>query len=117
MVNRIEGQFEAVRNSQFVEDVVKMILYSLLADEQLFADFFVAEALGYLLDDFLFALTEQRFVALSPGFDGFREGFYDLGGHTVVQPDFSGVNAVNALDEKIRRGLFQNDAASAKTHS
>ena len=45
MVDGVEGQFEAVGNAELVEDIVEVILYGLLADEELFADFAIAEAL------------------------------------------------------------------------
>jgi hypothetical protein len=89
----------------------------LLADEQLFGNFLVTKALGNVLNDLLLAVTEQRFAALRFGLIGGREGFHDFGSHMVIQPDFSSVNAVNALDKEVRGRLFQNDSASAKTHS
>jgi hypothetical protein len=116
MVDCVEGQFEAVGDAEFVEDVVEMILDGLLGDEKLFADFLVAETLGDELDDLFFAVAEQRLFAARAGFAGFRKCFHDFGGHAVVEPDFSGVHAMNALDEKIGSGLLQNHAASAEAH-
>ena len=63
VVDGVEGQFQAVGNAQFIEDVVQVILHGLFADEELFADFLVAVALRDKLDDFLFAVAEQRFFA------------------------------------------------------
>jgi hypothetical protein len=93
-----------------------MVLDGLLGDEKFFADFLVAEALGDELDDFFFAVAEQRLFAARAGLAGFRKRFHDFGGHAIVEPDFSGVHAVNALDEEISGGLLQDHAACAEAH-
>jgi hypothetical protein len=116
VVDGVERQFEAVGDAEFVEDVVQMVFNGLLGDEQLFADFLVAEALGYELDDFFFAVAEQGLFAARAGLAGLREGLHDLGGHAVVQPDFASVHAMNAFYQQIGGGLFQNDTARAKAH-
>jgi hypothetical protein len=46
VVDGVKGQFQAVGDTKFIENIVQVILYGLLADEQLFADFLVAVALG-----------------------------------------------------------------------
>ena len=33
MVDGVEGQFQAVRDPEFIEDIVQVILYGLFADE------------------------------------------------------------------------------------
>jgi hypothetical protein len=116
MVDGVEREFEAVGDAEFVEDVVEMVFYGLFGDEKFFANFLVAETLGDELNDFFFAVAEQRLFAARAGFAGLREGFHDFGGHAIVEPDFAGVHAMNALDEKIGGGLFQDDAACAKAH-
>jgi len=116
VVNRVQREFEAVGNAQLVEDVVQVILDGLLADEEFFADFLVPEALGHELDDFLFSVAEERLLPSRAGLGGFRERFHDLGGHAVVEPDFAGVNAVNAFHEQVRGGLFEDDAAGSEPH-
>jgi hypothetical protein len=116
VVDGVEGEFEAVGDAEFVEDVVEMILDSLLGDEKFFADFLVAETLGDKLDDLFFAVAKQRLFAARARLAGFRKCFHDFGGHAIVEPDFSGVHAMNALDEKIGSGLLQDDAASAEAH-
>jgi hypothetical protein len=95
---------------------VQVIFYGLLADEKFFSDFLVAEALGDELDDFFFAVAEERFFAARSGLGGFRERFHDFGGHAVVEPDLAGVNAMDALYEEVGGGLFENHAAGAKAH-
>jgi hypothetical protein len=40
----IEHHFEAVGNADLVKDVAQVIFYGVLADEELFADFFVMKA-------------------------------------------------------------------------
>src|ERR1700732_624098 len=58
MVNRVEGEFEAVGNAEFIENIMQMVLHRLLANEELFPDFAVAEALRYELYDFFLAVTK-----------------------------------------------------------
>jgi hypothetical protein len=60
MMDCVEREFEAVRDSELVKNVMQMVLYGLLADEEFFTNFFVAEALGDMLDYFLFAVGEKR---------------------------------------------------------
>src|SRR5260370_38735406 len=93
-----------------------MILYRLLGDEKLFADFFVAKALRDQLDDFLFAIGKQRSFAARSGFGGFGEGLHDFGGHTVNEPNFPGVNPLNAFYEKFGGGLLYHNSTSAEAH-
>jgi len=112
----VQGEFKAVGNAEFVEDVVKMVLDGLLGDEKFFADFLVAKTLSHELDDFLFAIAEKGLFAARAGFAGFRKRFHDFGGHAIVEPDFAGVNAMNAFYKQVRGGLFQDDAASAQAH-
>ena len=116
MMDGVQGEFEAVGDAEFIEDVVEMVFYGLLGDEKFFADFLVAEALGDELDDFFFAVAEKRLFAARTGFAGLGESFHDFGGHAIVEPDFAGVNAMNALDEKIGCRLLQDNAASAEAH-
>lgn len=63
---RVERELEAVGDAELIENIVQVIFYGLLADEELFTNFFVAEALSDMLDYFLFAVGEERlFAALS----------------------------------------------------
>jgi len=117
VVNGVQRQFEAVGDTEFVEDVVEMVFDGLLGDEKFFADFLVAEALRDELNNFFFAVAEQRLLAARAGFAGLREGLHDFGGHAVVEPDFAGVHAMNTLHEKIGGGLLQNHTAGAEAHS
>jgi hypothetical protein len=116
MVDGVQREFEAVGDAEFIEDVVEMVFDGLLGDEKFFADFLIAEALGDELNDFLFAVAEQRLFAARAGFSGLRKRFHDFGGHAVIEPDFAGVNAMNAFDEQVRGGLLQDDAARAEAH-
>ena len=50
MVDGVQGEFKAVGNAELVEDIVQMVLDGLLADEEFFSNFFVAEALSDMLD-------------------------------------------------------------------
>jgi len=116
VMNGVKGEFEAVGDAELVENIVEMIFDGLFGDEQLFADFLVAETLRDELNDFFFAVTEQRLFAARAGFAGFGKGLHHFRGHAVVEPDFSGVHAMNALDQKIGGGLFQHHATSTKPH-
>jgi hypothetical protein len=46
MMDGVQGQFQAVGDAELVEDVVQVVLDGLFGDEEFFADFLVAEALG-----------------------------------------------------------------------
>src|SRR5215469_974957 len=116
MVNGVEREFEAVGHAEFVEDVVEMIFDGLFGDEKLFPDFLVAEALSDELNDFFFAVAEQRFFSARASFGRLRESLHYFGSHAIVEPDFASVNAMNAFNEKVRSRLLQDDAASAKAH-
>src|SRR6516162_2446020 len=93
----VKRELEAVGDAELVENVVEMILDGLLGDEELFADFLVAETLGYQLHDFFFAVAEQGFLAARSGLGGFRKRLHDFRGHAIVKPDFAGVHPMNAL--------------------
>ena len=92
----IERQFETVGDAEFVKNVVKVILYGLLADEELYTDFVVAKALGYELDDFLLAVADDRLSPTRVGVGG-REGVDHLGRHAVIKPDFTSLHAMYAF--------------------
>jgi len=113
---RVQRQFEAVGDPELVKDIVQMILYGLLGDEEFFADFLVAEALRDELNDFFLAVAEQRLFAARACFAGLRKRLHDFGGHAIVEPDFAGMHAMNALHEEICSGLFKHDATGSKTH-
>ena len=116
VVNGVKREFEAVGDAEFVEDIVQMVLNGLFGDEKFFTDFLVAEALGDELDDFLFAVAEQRLFAARAGFGGLGESFHDFGGHTIVEPDFSGVDTMNALHQEIGCRLLEDHTSRAKSH-
>ena len=116
VVNRVQREFEAVGDAELVEDVVQVVFDGLLGDEKFFADFFVAEALGDELDDFFFAVAEQRLFAARAGFAGLGEGLHDFSGHAIVEPDFAGVYTMNTFYQEIGGRLLQDDTASAEAH-
>ncbi len=43
-MNRVECEFQPVGDAELIKDVMQVIFYGLLADEQLFADFAVAKS-------------------------------------------------------------------------
>ena len=116
VVNGVQRQFEAVGDAELVEDVVQVVLNGLLGDEELFADFLVAEALRDELHDFFLTVAEQWLFSARAGLAGLGKRFHDFGGHTVVEPDFAGMHAVNTFHEEISGGLLQDDTARAEAH-
>ena len=116
VVNGVKSELEAVGDAQLVEDVVQVVLDRLLADEKLLANFLVAEALGDELDNFLFAVAEKRFFAARARLGRLGERLHDFGGHAVVEPDFAGVNAMNAFYQQVCGGLLEDHAPRAKAH-
>ncbi len=117
MVDCVECEFEAVRNSKLVKNVMQMILHSRLANEKLLTDFLVTEALGQELDNLLLAFTEKMFFAARLDFRRLGKSLHHFRGHAVIQPDFSGMNVLNTFHEKVSSGLFQDDAACPQAHS
>ena len=57
VVNGVKRELETVRNAEFIEDIVQMVLHRLFANEEFLADFAISEALGYELDDLFFAVA------------------------------------------------------------
>src|ERR1039457_7074138 len=97
----VERQFEAVGDTELVKDVVQVILYGVLADEEIFADFFDVKALCDLLNNFHLAVAEERLSATCAGFGRRREGFDHLGGHVAIETNFTCMHAMNAFYEEI----------------
>src|SRR5258708_1053971 len=112
----MQFQFEVFGDAALVEDVMHMVFDGLLGDEKFFTDFLVAEALRDELNNFFFAVAEQRLFAARAGFAGLRKRLHDFGGHAVVEPDFAGMHAMNAFHQKIGGGRLQNDTARTQTH-
>src|ERR1700730_8755746 len=115
VVNGVQGQLEAVGDAELVKDIVQMVFDGLFGDKKLFADFVLPKALRDELHNFLLAVAEQRLFAAWPGFAGFRKGLHDLGSHAVIEPDFAGMDAMNAFHQEIGGGLLQDDTACAET--
>ena len=63
VMNGVEGQFQTIGNAELVEDVVEVIFHCLPADKEFFADFAVSKSLRHELDDFFFAVAQQRLFA------------------------------------------------------
>ena len=102
----IESQFEAVGHAELVKDAVQVILYGLLANEELFPDFFVVKALSDQLNDFHLAVGEERLSATRTGFGRSRKGLDHLGGHVAIEANFTSVHAMYAFYEEIDGGLL-----------
>ena len=101
VMDSVEGEFEAVGDAEFIENIMQMVLNRLFADKKLFPDFAVAETLGYELYNFFLAVTEQRFLATLAGFRGLLKRVDHLGGHAIVEPDFSVENFPYAFHQQI----------------
>src|ERR1017187_3044711 len=102
----VERQFEAVGDAELVKNVVKVILYGIVADEELFADSLVLKALSDELDNFQLAVAEKRLFFTRTGFGRCRKGIDDFGGHAAIERHFTSMHSMNAFYEEIGRGLF-----------
>ena len=65
VVDGVERQFQAVGNSQLIEDVVQVVLHRLLTDEHLLGHLFVLETLRHQRHDFPLALAERGAFAVA----------------------------------------------------
>ncbi len=59
-MDRVKREFQAVRDAEFIEDIVQMILHGLLADEHPLGDFLVLETLRHQNHDLAFAVAQSR---------------------------------------------------------
>ncbi len=116
VMNRVQRQFQPVRNAKLVENIVQVVLHRLLADKKLLADFLVAKPLRHQLHDFFFAVAQQRLLAPRPGIRRLRERLHHFRGHVVIEPDFARVYAVNTFHQQIGGGLLQHHSPSAQPH-
>src|SRR5579863_788067 len=85
VMDGVEGQFETVGNSEFIENIVQVIFHRLFADEELLADFAIAEALCDELNDFFFAVAQQRLFAALTGLRRLLEGVNHFRGHAIIE--------------------------------
>src|ERR1019366_4712317 len=106
VMDSMEHQFEAVRDAELVIDVVKVIPYGIVADEELFSDSFVLKAPSDELDNFQLAVAEKRLFFTHTGFGRCRKGIDDFGGHAAIERNFTSMHAMNAFYEEIGCGLF-----------
>src|ERR1700747_3207621 len=113
-MDSVEGKLEPVGHAEFVENVVQMILDRLLTDEKFLADFAVAKALRHQLNDFFFAITQQRLFAALSGLGGLLERIDHFSGHAIVEPDFAVMNLTNALQKQITGRLLKHNAPRAQ---
>src|SRR5207237_3264015 len=65
LVDGVERQLQPVGNAQLVEDVVKVVLHRLLADEHLLGHFLILESLRDQHHDLTLALAERRTVTIA----------------------------------------------------
>ena len=97
VMDSVESEFETVGNSEFIENIVQVIFHRLFADEEFFADFAVAESLRDKLNDFFFAVAQQRLFAALAGLRRLLESVNHFRGHAVIEPDFAVGNLANAF--------------------
>src|ERR1035437_4537234 len=112
----VERQFEAVGDTELVKDVVQVILYGLLADEELFSDSFVLKAPSDELDNFQLAVAEERLFFTRTGFGRCRKGIDDFGGHAAIERNFTSMHAMYAFYEEIDGGFFKDYASRTQPH-
>jgi len=85
MVDGVQGEFQAVGDAEFVEDIVQVILDGLFADEELLADLFVAITLGDELHDLFSRSLNSGFIPPRPVF-GTLAKLSSLRRHAVIEP-------------------------------
>src|SRR6202167_4717925 len=100
-MNCVESEFEAIRNTELVENVMTMVFHRLFADEKLFADFAVAETLGYELNDLFLSFTQERLFAALAGLRGLLKRIDHFGGHAVVEPDLTVENLADTFHQQV----------------
>src|SRR3970282_1770929 len=83
VVDGVKGQLKPVRDAEFVKDIVQMVFHRLLADEELFANLAVAEALSDMLHNLFLAVAEQRLVAFHALLGGLGKGATELRHHAL----------------------------------
>src|SRR5690348_12862001 len=116
VMDGVQSQFETIGNAELIEDIVKVVFHGLLADEELLADFPVAKSLCHQLDDFLFAIAQERFFPPLAGFGRLLESVDHLGGHAIIEPNFAVVYLANTLEQQIARRLLQDHSPCAQAH-
>jgi hypothetical protein len=110
-VDGVKREFQAIGDAQLIENIVQVILHRLLADEHLFSNLFVPEALRHQTDYLSLAKAERsiffggvvRVPAASKRRCGWRRG-----GRLV--PRFTGVHFLYASEQCIKRSLLGQDA-------
>ncbi len=118
-MDREKRKFQTVGNTEFVEDVVEVVLHRLLADEHLLGHLFVLVALGDEGYDFAFPGAERTRLSFAAGnaLGGFifRGELADyLRGRRTIEPHFASVNFPNTLYEQFSRSALLNDSRSSK---
>ena len=63
LMDCVEGEFQAVRDTQLVEDVMQVILHRLLTDKHLLRHFFIFVALSDQSHDLTFPLAQRGPIA------------------------------------------------------
>src|SRR6201984_1602762 len=115
-MDSVESKLEPVGHPEVVENVVQMILDRLLADENVLPDFAVVKSVRHQLDDFFFAIAQQRLFAALSGLGGLLERIDHFSGHAIVEPDFAVMNLTNALQKQITGRLLKHNAPRAQAH-
>jgi hypothetical protein len=121
VVDGEQGQFEAIGDTELLEDVVEVVLDGLLADEELFGHLFIAIALGHELDDLALAVAERGSLAdLSAGItqaiSGIGKLLHHSGGSAGIEPDFAFVDLADTIGDQLHGSLFEEDARAAELH-
>ena len=75
MMDGVQGEFKSVGDAELVEDIVQMVLYGLLADEEFFSNFFIEEALSDMLHYFLSRSVRRALSLRSPDSDDWENAF------------------------------------------
>ena len=116
MMEAVEGELEAIGNSQLVVNLAQIIFDDLLGSAELVGDFLIALALGDAGDNEHLLLVEAWLIARVVGAAGLGAiGLDDPCDGLIVDPGFAGGDFAHAFDEEVGRDGPRDDAAHAAT--
>src|SRR5215471_8548843 len=117
VVNSEYRQLEAVRYACLVEDVRDMMLYRFLADRKQFCDLLVFMTINDGFNDRQFTLSETELSVRKLCRHVLQqsvESTLKIGYRGTVHPILTGHNSIDAAEERLRCGVFENHTPCAR---
>src|SRR5258708_5388625 len=113
----IKYNFDAARDSKFVEDSEKVVLYGVLPERQSMCDLAVGESLSHAAHHVELACRQQSFSSDAGEAHGnrFCDGFQQVVEFTAAGPDLTAVDTEDALGEQLQRFGAEENSAGAGT--